>query len=104
MGRTMGCTAGPGSAVCGLLRVDEMAKKDRSFSLSRSAKSLQDNVARSGPVAGASYTLVGGIILLGGIGYALDLWQGTAPWFLVAGLFTGIVVGFYELIKTVWRR
>jgi len=81
-----------------------MAKKSRGFSLSRSARSLQENVARSGPVAGAAYTLVGGIILLGGIGYGLDQWQGTEPWFLVTGLFLGILVGFYELVKTVYRR
>ena len=81
-----------------------MAKKTRSFSFSRSAQSLQDNVARSGPVAGAAYTLVGGIILLGGIGYAVDAWRGTSPWFLVTGLFLGIVVGFYELVKTVYRK
>ncbi len=81
-----------------------MARRSRGFSLSRSAQSLQDNVARSGPVAGAAYTLVGGIILLGGIGYAVDAWQDTAPWFLVAGLFLGILVGFYELVKTVYRR
>ena len=81
-----------------------MAKKPRSFSFSRSTKSLQENVERSGPVAGAAYTLVGGIILLGGIGYAIDAWRGTSPWFLVAGLFLGIVVGFYELLKTVYRK
>lgn len=81
-----------------------MAKPDRSFSLTRAARSLQENVARSGPVAGASYTLVGGIILLGGIGYAVDQWQGTSPWFLVGGLFLGMIVGFYELVKTVWRK
>ena len=81
-----------------------MAKKTRSFSFSRSAQSLQENVARSGPVAGAAYTLVGGIILLGGIGYAIDAWQGTGPWFLIAGLLLGIVVGFYELVKTVYGR
>src|SRR5687768_13544867 len=38
---------------------DRVAKKPRSFSFSRSAQSLQENVARSGPVAGAAYTLVG---------------------------------------------
>jgi F0F1-type ATP synthase assembly protein I len=65
---------------------------------------MQENVARSGPVAGAAYTLVGGIILLGGIGYAIDAWQDTSPWFLVTGLFLGIVVGFYELVKTVYRK
>lgn len=81
-----------------------MAKKNSGFSLSRSARSLQDNVARSGPVAGASYTLIGGIILLGGIGYGIDQWRGTAPWGLVVGLTLGIIVGFYELVKTVWPR
>lgn len=65
---------------------------------------LQDNIRRAGPAAGASYTLIGAIILLGGIGYALDTWRNTAPWFLLAGLLLGIVVGFYELAKTVWRR
>ncbi len=59
---------------------------------------------RSGPVAGASYTLIGAIILLGGIGYAVDDWRGTSPWFLMAGLGLGIVVGFYELVKVAWRR
>jgi F0F1-type ATP synthase assembly protein I len=80
-----------------------VANKNR-FPLARSIQSLQENVARSGPVAGASYTLVGAILLLGGLGYAIDLWQDTSPWFLVAGLTLGIVVGFYELIKTVFRR
>jgi ATP synthase protein I len=81
-----------------------MAKKNRAFSYSRSAKSLQDTVSGAGAVAGASYTLVGGILVLGGIGYAVDRWQGTAPWGLLIGLGLGIVVGFYELVKTAWRR
>jgi F0F1-type ATP synthase assembly protein I len=70
----------------------------------RSMQYLQENVRRAGPAAGASYTLIGAIILLGGIGYALDAWLGTTPWFLLGGLLFGIVVGFYELAKTVWRR
>ena len=79
-----------------------MAKQNRPFSFARSAKSLQDNVTRAGPAASASYTLIGAIILLGGIGYAVDAWQGTAPWGLFAGLLAGIVVGFYELARTIW--
>ena len=39
------------------------------------------------------------IILLGGIGYAVDRWWGSAPWGLVIGLFLGVVVGFYEIIR-----
>jgi F0F1-type ATP synthase assembly protein I len=71
--------------------------------LARSLKYLQENVRRSGPAAAASYTLIGAIVLLGGIGYALDLWLETAPWFLLGGLLMGLVVGFYELAKAVWR-
>jgi len=81
-----------------------MADKDRNSSFAGSAKSLQENVTRSGPVIAASYTLVGGLILLGGIGYAVDYWRGTSPWFLLAGLTLGIVVGFYELVKSVSRK
>ncbi len=67
-------------------------------------KALQDNVVRAGPAAGASYTLIGALVLLGGIGYALDAWRGTSPWFLLAGLTLGVIVGFYELIKTTWPK
>ena len=80
------------------------AAKNKGFSVARAARALQDNVARSGPVAGASYTLIGAILLLGGLGYSLDGRLGTGPWLTVAGLFLGIVVGFYELIKTTWQR
>jgi F0F1-type ATP synthase assembly protein I len=80
-----------------------MAKKERPFSFARASKALQENVTRAGPAASASYALIGAILLLGGIGYAVDAWQGTAPWGLFVGLFLGIVVGFYELVKTIWH-
>ena len=57
--------------------------------LARSFRYLQENVRRSGPAAAASYTLIGAIILLGGIGYAVDEWRGTSPWFLLGGLLLG---------------
>ncbi len=81
-----------------------MARKGRSFGIERAAKAFQANVASAGPAAAASYTLVGAIILLGGIGYAFDRWRDTSPWGLVVGLALGIVVGFYELIRTAWPR
>jgi F0F1-type ATP synthase assembly protein I len=80
-----------------------MPENDRKPLLGGSMESLQDNVQQAGPAAGASYTLIGAIILLGGIGYAIDAWRGTGPWGLLAGLLLGIIVGFYELAKTVWR-
>jgi len=75
-----------------------------SSSFSKAAKSLQENATRSGPAAAASYTLIGAIVLLGGLGYGFDQWRGTSPWGVFAGLMLGIVVGFYELIKSMWRR
>lgn len=81
-----------------------MPNVDHDPFLARSAKSLQENAQRAGPAAAASYTLTGAILLLGGIGYAVDWWRGTSPWFLMTGLVIGLVVGFYELAKTVWRR
>jgi F0F1-type ATP synthase assembly protein I len=78
--------------------------KNRLDDLERATRSLQQNAERAGPAAGASYTLIGAIILLGGIGYALDSWRGTSPWFLFGGLMLGVVVGMYELAKTVWKK
>ena len=75
---------------------------DRDF-LARSMRYLQDNVRRSGPAASASYALIGAIMLLGGLGYAVDRWRGTSPGFLLGGLMLGLVVGFYDLAKAVWR-
>jgi F0F1-type ATP synthase assembly protein I len=80
------------------------SRKGRPFSLPDAAKSLQENATRSASAAGASYTLIGAIVLLGGLGYGFDLWRGTAPWGVFAGLMLGIVVGFYELIKVTWKR
>ena len=78
--------------------------EDGEIFLTRYAKAFQENITRAGPVAAASYTLIGAILVLGGIGYALDRWRGTSPWFLLAGLMLGLVVGFYELAKTVWSK
>ena len=81
-----------------------MADKDRESPLARSTRALQNQAEQAGPAAGASYTLIGAIILLGGIGYAVDQWRGTSPWFLLGGLLLGIVVGMYELAKTVFLK
>ena len=78
-------------------------RKSRGF-FGRSMQAMQENAQQAGPAAGASYTLVGGILLLGGLGYAIDAWRGSAPWGLLIGLILGVAVGFYSLIKTVWRR
>jgi F0F1-type ATP synthase assembly protein I len=85
-------------------RKDRREGIPRKLVSSGSLKSLQTTISRSGPAATVSYTLIGAIVLLGGIGYALDEWQGTSPWFLFGGLVLGLIVGFYELAKTIWHK
>ncbi len=81
-----------------------MPDEDRRGFQARSLRYLQENLRRAGPAAAAGYTLIGAVILLGGLGYALDEWRGTSPVWLIVGLLLGVIVGFYELAKVVWRR
>ena len=72
--------------------------------LGKSLQYMQENIRRAGPAAAAGYTLIGAILFLGGGGYVIDRWRDTSPWFMLVGLLAGVVVGFYELAKTVWKR
>jgi F0F1-type ATP synthase assembly protein I len=82
---------------------DRKPRFDRMKTLERSVRAFQENVQRSGPAAAAAYTLTGGILLLGGLGYAADRWLGTSPWLLVSGLLLAVVVGFYGLVMATRR-
>jgi F0F1-type ATP synthase assembly protein I len=81
-----------------------MAGREPGFWLRRATRALQDNINRSGAAAGASYSLIGAIMVLGGLGYLADQWRGTGTRWTITGLVLGIVVGFYELVKVTWRR
>jgi F0F1-type ATP synthase assembly protein I len=82
-----------------------MPEREQGLFLARSLKYLQENLRRAGPAAAAGYMLMAAIGLFGGLGYALDAWLGTAkPWFLLTGLLLGVVVGFFELAKIVFRK
>ena len=76
---------------------------ERDKYLGKSLQYMQENIRRAGPAATASYTLIGAILLLGGVGWLVDRWLTASPWFLLAGLLLGIILGFYELAKTVWK-
>ena len=92
---TLSCSGVPGAGT-------RMSDQSNHF-LASSLNSLQENVRRSGPAAAAGYTLTGAILLLGGLGHLFDRWATTSPWGLVTGLLLGLVVGFYELAKTIWK-
>jgi F0F1-type ATP synthase assembly protein I len=78
--------------------------EDREAFIAKSLKSMQESLRRSGPAAAAGYTLLASLLLLGGIGYALDAWRGTSPWFLITGLLLGLIVGFVELARIIFNK
>lgn len=78
---------------------DRKPRFDRMKTLERSMRAFQENVQRSGPAAAAAYTLTGGILVMGALGYAADRWLGTTPWCFLTGLVLGIAAGFYALVK-----
>ncbi|MCC7007907.1 MAG: AtpZ/AtpI family protein [Acidobacteria bacterium] len=80
-----------------------MKEDRRNRSLARSMRMFQRSLERAGPAAAASYSLIGAILLFGAIGYGIDRWRGSAPWGLAGGLALGLVIGFYQLAKAVWK-
>ena len=77
---------------------------DHRGKLIRSIETLQSTVQNAGPAATISYSLIGAIGVMTMVGYGLDRWLGTWPWFLVGGMLFGVATGFYLLAKEVWRK
>ena len=48
--------------------------------------------------------MIGAIGVMTAIGYGLDRWLGTWPWFLLGCILFGVATGFYLLAKEVWRK
>lgn len=78
--------------------------KQRDSSFNRSIDYFQKILRDSGPIAAASYGLIGAVILFILLGYFLDTWLGTAPWLMIVGLLIGLGSGFYEISKVIWRK
>ena len=78
-----------------------MPEDDRNRRLVRSLGAFQDVVQRAGPAASAGYTLIGALLVLGGIGYAIDRWLGTRPWGTIVLFFLGVGAGMLSVYRAV---
>ena len=76
---------------------------DQKNFLSKSIQQFQRYVRQSGPAASAAYTLLGAVLFLSLIGYNLDRHFKSTPVYLVIGLCLGIIIGFYELYKSIFK-
>jgi F0F1-type ATP synthase assembly protein I len=81
-----------------------VALDEQSRRLARTLRAFQERAQDAGPAASASYSLIGAIVLLGGLGYGLDRWFGTQPACTLGGLLLGVAAGFYLLVKIGMRR
>ncbi len=61
----------------------------------------EDVTRKSGLVYAAALSLVFSVVALLGVGWVLDRWLGTSPWFVVSGIVLGAAVGFYQFIRLV---
>jgi F0F1-type ATP synthase assembly protein I len=67
-------------------------------------RGLGSRMKSSGPAADAGWTLSGSVIACLLLGYMLGEYFDANPAATITGLFLGIVVGFYNLAKVMWRR
>jgi len=56
---------------------------------------------KASPYLNMGYVLIGSIALFGFIGNQTDHWLDSKPVGLIIGLFTGLALGFYHLIKAI---
>ena len=47
--------------------------------------------------------LLGSVLLLSVIGYSIDQYYESSPVYLIIGLSLGILIGFYELYKSIFK-
>ena len=59
----------------------------------------QDENRKAGFAYAAGIALFASVVTFCAIGYFLDRWFGTAPWFLIGGIVLGSAVGLFEFIR-----
>ena len=82
-----------------------MSKASNSFkNFNESINYFQKVIQNSGPIASSSYAMLSCILLGLIIGYYIDQKYLISPFGLLVGLFTGLIVGFYQLAKLIWYK
>ena len=76
---------------------------DNDNHLGKSLKQFQRFLRQAGPAAVASYTLLASVLLIGGAGFIIDQYFDSTPTGLIIGLGLGLVIGFYELAKSIFK-
>lgn len=65
----------------------------------KAQKVARDMTLQAGLAMELPITIVGAILLGGFLGYLLDRWLHTSPWFLVAGGAFGFASAIFEIVR-----
>jgi len=60
-------------------------------------------MGQSGEYVGLGLQLAGSVLLYVGLGFWLDRWLDTSPWFLLGGALLGMVAFFVQIVRVVRR-
>jgi ATP synthase protein I len=63
----------------------------------------QETARKSGIAYGAAITLFVSVATFLALGWVVDRWLGTRPWFLVGGIVLGAAAGFYQFVRITSR-
>jgi F0F1-type ATP synthase assembly protein I len=73
--------------------------KDGFYKPDEHAESIGETNRKSGMAYGAVTLLVAAILVFLGIGWLIDGYFHTSPFFLVVGIILGTIIGFYQFYK-----
>tara|TARA_Y100000768_G_scaffold263895_1_gene201360 strand:+ start:2095 stop:2349 length:255 start_codon:yes stop_codon:yes gene_type:complete len=73
--------------------------KKKNNSIFNSYLYFQKVLNQAGPAASASYSLLASILLFIFGGFYIDKYLDTSPSGIIIGMFLGLVVGFYQMVK-----
>jgi len=88
-----------------LQKTSELSKRISNFGKENydNHQKESDNLNSPSPIGLAfrlSTDLVAGLIVGGVMGWSIDRWLGTAPWFLIIFFILGITAGIFNVLKT----
>lgn len=79
--------------------LDEFSERLNAKREKPEAESPGGSGAAWGRAMRVSSELIAGVIVGGALGYGLDAWLETKPWFLLAGIFVGFAAGVRNLMR-----
>ena len=60
-----------------------------------------DTIRTVGALSAVGFAFVLAVVMGAALGYGIDRWLGTSPWFFLLGFFVGLVAGVRSVFRTV---